>query len=160
MSVASALEIYNTVRDEGVSNKESTFGDDAMDSAQDAAVSAEADILNAILKDKVANGHGSTTVFAFLLYAQSKGWLTSAQAGEIFSRFAGYGEHINWNTLLKESGKGLLLALGGFSLDWYTNKKEEALEDGVAKDLDKINTTDQNNIQSSGNAIGIYAKTQ
>ncbi|ENY0932658.1 hypothetical protein ACFVFW_004821, partial [Escherichia coli] len=50
---------------------------------------------------------------AFLLYAQSKGWLTSAQAGNIMSRFAGYGEHINWNELCKETGKGFLFALGG-----------------------------------------------
>ena len=156
VSVASALEIYNTVKDEGVSNKELSLGDDAIDSAQDAAVSAEADILNAQLKDKVAKSHA--TVFAFLIYAQSKGWLTSAQAGNIMSRFAGYGEHINWNELCKETGKGLLFALGGFVFDELIKSREKDLEDGVAKDLKKINKTDQDNIQSSGNAIGIYAK--
>ncbi|EBP3214566.1 DUF4280 domain-containing protein [Salmonella enterica subsp. indica] len=160
VSVASALEVYSTVMEKGVSNEKSTFGESAIDSGQDAAVSVEADILNALLKDKVANGHGGMHLFGFLLYAQSKGWLTSDQANEIFSRFIGYGEHINWKELLKESAGGLLFAVGGFLLDWYTDEKEQALEDGVEKDLKTINETDQANIHSSGNAIGIYAKTQ
>ncbi|HGX9193106.1 TPA: hypothetical protein ACJIXP_004945 [Escherichia coli] len=75
------------------------------------------------------------------------------------SRFAGYGEHINWNELCKETGKGFLFALGGVVFDELIKSREKDLEDGVAKDLKKINETVQDNIQSSGNAIGIYAKT-
>ncbi|HIA3421808.1 TPA: hypothetical protein ACWP5X_003292 [Escherichia coli] len=60
---------------------------------------------------------------------------------------------------VRKPEKDCSLLLGGGVFDELIKSREKDLEDGVAKDLKKINETVQDNIQSSGNAIGIYAKT-
>ena len=50
LSIASALEIYNIFTDDGISNKEQRYSDDAKSAATGALLSLETDALNTILK--------------------------------------------------------------------------------------------------------------
>ena len=156
-SIASALEIYNTFTDDGISNKEQNYSDDAKSAATDALLSLEADALNAILKNKVANGAGGIHVFALVIYAQSKGLLTSTQAGSILSRFMTYGEHFSWKEFALNSAKGLGMAGIGLGVDMYSNYEEKKLEDEANENLKYADENDKNSNQRSKNSIGIYS---
>lgn len=157
VAIASALEIYNTAMDDGVSNKSFDLSDEIKNTAQDTGVSLEADVLNALLKHKVANGHGGTTVFALLLYVQSKGLLSPNQANAILARLAGYGKVLDWKEFGKDALKGLAWTAIGTAVDQYSNYYEKEYEKDAYKKNTKINEEDKINLKNSKNSIGIYS---
>ncbi|XUA17340.1 hypothetical protein ACQVA2_11640 [Citrobacter sp. OP27] len=140
VTIASGMEIYSTMTDNGLSNQRSNLLDEAEKATQDHAVSttAEEAIKHSLIRS------GGMMILNVAIYAEGKGILTTAQANTVLDWLVSNGKVFSWNDLGAEFKKGIVGALCGFVVDQVSNGIEDYYEQKSGQYMRTFNSKDQN----------------
>jgi len=146
VTIASGMEIYSTMTDNGLSNQSANIFGEAGKATQDHAVStaAEAAVKHSLIRN------GGMMILNVAIYAEGKGILTTAQANKMLDWLVSNGKVFSWNELRAEFKKGMVGALCGFVVDQVSNSIEEYYERKSGQYTRTFNAKDQddeNNIK-------------
>jgi hypothetical protein len=141
VTIASGMEIYSTMTDQGLSNQSANIFGEAGKAIQDHAVSttAEAAVKHSLIRN------GGMMILNVAIYAEGKGILTTAQANIMLDWLVSNGKVFSWNDLGAEFKKGIVGALCGFVVDQVSNGLEEYYERKSGQYMRTFNSKDQDN---------------
>jgi len=146
VTIASGMEIYSTLTDNGLSNQRTNLMGEAGKAIQDHAVSttAEAAVKHSLIRN------GGMMILNAAIYAEGKGILTTAQANTVLDWLVSNGKVFSWNDLGAEFKSGLTGAVLSFAVDHVANMAEEYYEgksSGASDSLVIKDQDDENNIK-------------
>jgi hypothetical protein len=146
VTIASGMEIYSTMTDQGLSNQSANLLGEAGEATQDHAVSttAEAAVKHSLIRN------GGMMILNVAIYAEGKGILTAAQANNVLDWLVSNGKVFSWRELGAEFKKGIVGALCGFLVGQVSNRVERYYgwrSDFTTSSFDTKDQNDENNIK-------------
>lgn len=144
VTIASGMEIYSTMTDQGLSNQSDNIFGEAGKAIQDHAVSttAEAAVKHSLIRN------GGMMILNVAIYAEGKGILTTAQANTVLDWLVSNGKVFSWNDLGSEFKSGLTGAVLSFAVDQVSNKIEVGYEQKVEDDMALLYSEVQNGMSN------------
>lgn len=155
VTISSSLEIYNTCKDEGISNQNWTIFDGIND-VKNSAIQYVGSNATGMGIEHLAANQGGSLILEAAIWGMDRGIISKTAGDKVLDFLVRNGKPFSWKNFGSNLKAGLTTALIGFAIDQLSNVAERHYEQQAGDALEEINEQDQ----KKGNNIGIIAVTQ